>query len=73
MLSRSGWPSEIFGPKAEEVWALVGVRVVRSANKARKSRKGRRGFILTKGRASQGRSVGGCGVSGRGQENPDSN
>jgi len=61
MVSRIGWPSEIFGPKEEEDWALVGVSVVMSANKARKRRIGRKRPILTKGRKSRGKQIGGCG------------
>ena len=73
MLSRTGEASEIFGPKAEEVWALVVVRAAKSVVKVRKSRNGRKGSILTRGeRKSQGKSIGGCGVDGRRQENTDS-
>lgn len=50
MLSRTGEASEIFGSKAEEVWALVMVRAEKSAVKVRKSRNGREGPILTRGR-----------------------
>lgn len=73
MLSRTGEASEIFGPKAEEVWALVVARAAKSTAKVRKSRNGRKGPILTRGREVSRevyRRV--CGVDGRGQENPDS-
>jgi len=60
MLSRTGEASEIFGSKAEEVWALVMVRAEKSAVKVRKSRNGCKGPILTRGRKSQRKSTGGC-------------
>jgi len=68
MVSRTGETSEIFGPNVEEVWALV--VVTKSTAEVRKSRNCRKGPILTRGRQSQGSSIGGCGVDGRGQENP---
>ena len=71
MSSRTGEASEIFGPNAGEVWALVVVKAAKSAAKVRKSRNGRKRPILTRGRKSQGKSIEGCGVDGRGQENPD--
>lgn len=55
MLSRTGWPSEIFGANAEEVWALVVVRAARSGIEARKRRNGRKGCILTGGEKGQGK------------------